>query len=77
MNPKKKQGEKAKNAGISLEPEIITKARRLAKEGGFKSLSALTYKLLSEALEKAADRAEEKGQRKIRQARGEERDPPK
>lgn len=78
VNPKKESAEKAKNAGISLEPEIKKQGVGLAKRLGFKSLSALTHKLLTDALEKAAQAAQEagekkksSGQRKIKQARGE------
>jgi hypothetical protein len=68
MNPKKEEGERARNAGISLEPEIKEKATAFAKASGFKSLSALAHKLLLDALQKAAEAAEEKGAAKQRSA---------
>lgn len=68
MNPKKDAGEKARNAGISLEPEIKEKATAVARANGFRSLSALAHKLLTDFLAEAADAMEKKGHDKQRGA---------
>lgn len=74
MNPKIPMKEKAKNAGISLKPDLTQQVKELARSKGL-SLSAYVSMLFSEALEKAgqanlkkAHAAAQRGKAKITQA---------
>jgi hypothetical protein len=46
MNPRKPDRMKSKSAGIALEPDLVKRARVLAAQRGFNSLSALVRVLL-------------------------------
>ena len=54
MNPKIPNKEKARNAGISLKPDLTALAKALAKKLGL-SLSAYTTMLLVKELEKSGE----------------------
>lgn len=69
MNPKKEADKKARNSGISLEPELKDSATELARKYGFRTLSAFARKLLSDAVKQAADLAEKAGQEKKKEGR--------
>lgn len=53
MNPKKPKSRKSKSAGISLEPDLIKRAKDFAKKNGFGSLSNLVRFLLTQELSRA------------------------
>jgi len=46
MNPRKPQRMKSRSAGISLEPQLVQRARVLAAQRGYNGLSALVRALL-------------------------------
>ena len=50
MNPKKPNSRKSKSAGISLEPDLIKRAKDFAEKNGFGSLSNLVRFLLTQEL---------------------------
>lgn len=50
MNPKKPKSRKSKSAGISLEPDLIKRAKDFAEKNGFGSLSNLVRFLLTQEL---------------------------
>jgi len=52
MNPKKDPKQKAKSSGISLEPELINRAKIFAKNNGFGSLSNFARFLITQELNK-------------------------
>ena len=76
MNPKKPDDQKARCAGISLDPATAAAARAAAQRSGFGSLSAYVRFILTRALQDAGDRvqsaadaAQRAGQRKQASAR--------
>jgi hypothetical protein len=52
MNPKKDPKDKSKSSGISLEPELINRAKLFAKNNGFGSLSNFARFLITQELNK-------------------------
>ena len=50
MNPKKPKSRKSKSAGISLEPDLIKRAKDFSEKNGFGSLSNLVRFLLTQEL---------------------------
>lgn len=54
MNPRKPANKKARNAGISLEPELIAMSNVYAQSIGLRSITPLVRQLLTRELQKAA-----------------------
>ena len=61
MNPKKPAGQKARCAGISLDPATTAAARAAALRSGFASLSAYVRFVLVRALQDAGDTVQDAG----------------
>lgn len=52
VSRRKKEEEKARNAGISLEPELIQRAKEYAAKTSFKTISNMARYLIEQELKK-------------------------